>query len=67
VYWYPFVGRRRVAAALQTPWGRLFQQYGDGQVIMPGMEPKTIVQAAAGLGLTAVAAAALVLLLRRRG
>jgi uncharacterized protein (DUF362 family) len=50
VYWYPFVGRPRVAAALQTPWGRLFQSYGDGKVVMPGMEPKTVVQAAVGLG-----------------
>jgi uncharacterized protein (DUF362 family) len=50
VYWYPFVGRPRVAAALQTPWGKLFKSYGDGQVVMPGMEPKTVVQAAVGLG-----------------
>ena len=48
--WYPFVGRPRVAAALQTPWGKLFKSYGDGQVVMPGMEPKTVVQAALGLG-----------------
>ena len=25
VYWYPFVGRPRVEAALDTKWGRLFQ------------------------------------------
>jgi uncharacterized protein (DUF362 family) len=50
VYWYPFIGRPRVQAALQTRWGKLFQSYGDGQVVMPGMEPKTIVQAAVGLG-----------------
>jgi uncharacterized protein (DUF362 family) len=49
VYWYPFVGRPRVEAALQTKWGRLFQEYGDGQVVMPGMEPKTVAVAAAGL------------------
>jgi hypothetical protein len=48
VYWYPFIGRKRVEAALQTKWGRLFEAYGDGQVVMPGMEPKTIIQAAAG-------------------
>jgi uncharacterized protein (DUF362 family) len=54
VYWYPFVGRPRVAAALQTPWGKLFQSYGDGQVVMPGMEPKTVVQAAVGLGALAL-------------
>jgi hypothetical protein len=55
VYWYPFVGRPRVEAALQTKWGRLFKSYGDGQVVLPGMEPKTVavaagLVAAAGLG-----------------
>ncbi len=49
VYWYPFVGRGRVKAALKTRWGELFQRYGDGKVVMPGMEPKTVVQAAAAL------------------
>ncbi len=58
VYWYPFIGRKRVAAALKTRWGRLFQSYGDGQVVMPGMEPRTVVQAA--LGLVALLAIALV-------
>ena len=55
VYWYPFVGRPRVQTALQTPWGQLFQSYGDGQVVMPGMEPKTVLQAVAGLTLLAAA------------
>ncbi len=27
LYWYNVIGRRRVRAALQSPWGRLFQQY----------------------------------------
>jgi uncharacterized protein (DUF362 family) len=49
VYWYPFVGRKRVEAALDTKWGKLFQSYGDGKVVMPGMEPKTVMQALAGL------------------
>src|SRR3990172_3758600 len=49
VYWYPFVGRRRVEAALKTRWGRLFQSYGDGRVVLPGVERKTVLQAAAGL------------------
>ena len=40
--------------ALKTPWGQLFTRYGDGNVIMPGMEPRTVVQAAAGLTLLAV-------------
>jgi uncharacterized protein (DUF362 family) len=66
VYWYPFVGRGRVEAALRTRWGRLFREYGDGQVVMPGVERKTVVQA--GLALAAVAAltvGGLALLLRR--
>lgn len=54
VYWYPFVGRKRVAEALKTRWGQLFKEYGDGEVVMPGMERKTVLQAA--LGLTIIAA-----------
>jgi uncharacterized protein (DUF362 family) len=57
VFWYPFIGRKRVQAALENPWGRLFKQYGDGEVVMPGMEPKTVVQAI--VGLTVVAALAI--------
>jgi len=49
VYWYPFVGRKRVEEALKTPWGQKFASYGDGKVVMPGMEPSTVIQAAAGL------------------
>jgi uncharacterized protein (DUF362 family) len=48
-YWYPFVGRRRVEDALQTQWGRHFQSYGNGQVVMPGMEPHATAIAAGGL------------------
>ncbi len=65
VYWYPFIGRKRVAAALKTRWGRLFQAYGDGKVVMPGMEPRTVIQAAVGLvALLAVAIVGLSLILR---
>jgi len=53
VYWYPFVGRPRVEAALQTKWGQLFKNYGDGAVVMPGMEPKTVKAAAGGLAVLA--------------
>jgi uncharacterized protein (DUF362 family) len=67
VYWYPFVGRPRVEAALKTKWGRLFASYGDGSVVMPGMEPKTVAQAALGLGVIAAAAAGAGMLLHRRG
>ena len=56
VYWYPFVGRERVRSALETKWGQLFKSYGDGQVVMPGLEKKTVLQAVAGLTiLTALA------------
>lgn len=58
VFWYPFVGRPRVEAALQTPWGRLFQQYGADAglegAVMPGMDPQV---AAVALGGVAAAAA----------
>lgn len=67
VYWYPFVGRKRVLQALDTDWGRLFQSYGDGQVVMPGMEPRTVAQAALGvLAITALAAFGVGKLLQRR-
>jgi uncharacterized protein (DUF362 family) len=67
VYWYPFVGRKRVEAALQTRWGKMFASYGDGQVVMPGMEPKTVVQASIGVAVLALALLGAGYLLRRRG
>jgi uncharacterized protein (DUF362 family) len=66
VYWYPFVGRQRVESALQTGWGRLFREYGDGQIVMPGMEPKTVLAAAGGLTLATVLLTGGLLWLRRR-
>ena len=63
VYWYPFIGRKRVEAALQTKWGKLFQSYGDGSVVMPGMQPRTVLQAAAGL--TALLGLAALIAIRR--
>jgi len=59
VYWYPFVGRKRVEAALQTEWGQKFEQYGNGEIVMPGMEPKTVVQAVVGLTLLTASLAGL--------
>ncbi len=53
VYWYPFVGRQRAKDALQTRWGQLFKDYGDGNVVLPGMEKKTVIQAAAALTILA--------------
>lgn len=66
VYWYPFVGRRRVEEALQTKWGRLFASYGDGQVVMPGMEPKTVIQAGLGLATVTAGILGMAYLLRKR-
>jgi uncharacterized protein (DUF362 family) len=67
VYWYPFVGRKRVEEALKNPWGQLFENYGNGHVTMPGMEPKTVVQAAAGMSALAILAGGLLWFLNRKG
>jgi uncharacterized protein (DUF362 family) len=65
VYWYPFVGRPRVESALDTKWGRLFASYGDGNVVMPGVEPRTAaIAGAAALGM--LVAGGLLLWGRRR-
>ena len=53
VYWYPFVGRKRVEAALETKWGQLFKSYGDGEVVMPGIQPGTAAIALGGAALLA--------------
>ena len=66
VYWYPFVGRKRVSAALDTQWGKVFQSYGDGDVVMPGMEPKTVLQAAVGLTILTAGVLGTAYLLRKR-
>ncbi len=60
VYWYPFVGRPRVKAALRTKWGELFRQYGDGSVVLPGMERKTVAIAVVAVAITALAVAGLI-------
>ena len=66
VYWYPFVGRKRVESALEAKWGQHFTSYGDGQVVLPGMEPKTVKQALVGLTLLTAAAISLGYGLTRR-
>jgi len=53
IYWYPFVGRKRVEAALETKWGQLFKSYGDGEVVMPGIQPQTAAVALGGAALLA--------------
>ncbi|MBC7251180.1 MAG: DUF362 domain-containing protein [Anaerolineae bacterium] len=60
VYWYPFVGRKRVEAALQTKWGQLFKAYGADAglegAVLPGIERKTAAMGLLGLaGIAAVA------------
>lgn len=65
VYWYPFVGRQRVKSALETKWGQFFKDYGEGDVVMPGMEPKTVVQAVAALTLIATLTGGLLWLMNR--
>ena len=60
VYWYPVVGRKRVEAALKTPWGQLFSRYGaeaglEGAVL-PSVETRTLLQ---GLGFLAGGALAM--------
>jgi hypothetical protein len=67
VYWYPFVGRQRVEAALETKWGQTFKNYGDGEVVLPGIEPKTVKQAIAGLTIAAAFAIGAGYLLTRKG
>jgi len=66
VYWYPFIGRKRVTTALDTKWGQLFERYGDGQVVMPGMEPKTVAQAAVGVVVFGALLISAAYLLRRK-
>lgn len=66
VYWYPFVGRPRVNAALETKWGQHFKNYGDGKVVMPGLEKKTVLQAVVGLTVLAALTGGLVWLIKNR-
>ncbi len=53
VYWYPFVGRKRVERALETRWGQLFKSYGDGEAVMPGIQPETAAIVLGGAALLA--------------
>ncbi len=53
VYWYPFVGRQRAETALTTKWGKLFREYGDGQVVLPGVDPEITAVAVGGVALLA--------------
>lgn len=66
VYWYPFIGRKRVETALQTKWGQFFKSFGNGEVVMPGVEPKTVIQAIVGLTIAAVGLVGLAYLSSKR-
>ncbi|MFP4343356.1 MAG: DUF362 domain-containing protein [Anaerolineales bacterium] len=59
VYWYPVVGRKRVESALDTPWGRLFTQYGADAglegAVLPSIETKTVLEGLGFLGAGALA------------
>lgn len=66
VYWYPFIGRKRVKEALKTKWGQLFKRYGDGDVVMPGFEKKTMLQALVGLTVMAALTGGLIWLFKHR-
>jgi hypothetical protein len=48
-----------VEEALKTKWGQLFKKYGDGEVVMPGMERKTVIQAMVGIVIAVAAAVAI--------
>jgi uncharacterized protein (DUF362 family) len=66
VYWYPFVGRQRVVRALETKWGQLFASYGDGKVVMPSLQTKTVAQALIGLAVVGAVAFGAVRLLNKK-
>ncbi len=70
VYWYPVVGRRRVEAALKTPWGQLFSRYGADAglegAVLPSVETKTLLQGLAVMAGAGLAFGGLIGLLSRR-
>ena len=63
------VGRQRVEAALQTPWGQLFAEYGADAglegAVLPSVERKTLGQGLAFLGAAGLAVGGLAALLRK--
>ncbi|MEA3307993.1 MAG: DUF362 domain-containing protein [Chloroflexota bacterium] len=69
VYWYPVVGRQRVEAALETPWGQLFAEYGADAglegAVLPSVERKTLGQGLAFLGAAGLAAAGLAAVVKK--
>lgn len=70
VYWYPVVGRKRVQAALKTPWGQLFSSYGADAglagAVLPSVETKTLLQGATVMAGAGLALGGLAALLSRR-
>ncbi len=37
-YWYPTIGRKRVAEAMKGKWGRLFESYAAGGSVSPDVK-----------------------------
>jgi hypothetical protein len=70
VYWYPRVGRQRVEAALETPWGQLFSRYGADAglsgAVLPSVEKKTVLQGVGVLAGGLLTAGGLIAALRSR-
>lgn len=67
-YWYPFIGKKRALAALQTEWGKFLQtQYSPDRPINPGYGSKLPFTAFAGGSAALFLALVLGLLGMRRG
>jgi len=64
-FWYPFIGRPRVEAALQTKWGRLFSAYG-AEAGLEGVVLSSLTRRDKAIALGAVAAGLLGLYLGAR-
>ncbi|MBI3943255.1 MAG: DUF362 domain-containing protein [Chloroflexi bacterium] len=47
-YWYPAVGSKRVASALDTKWGQLFQEYATAPVAHSVWKPDILAAVALG-------------------
>jgi len=65
VYWYPAIGRYRVAEALKTKWGRLYKTYVPGEPEDDGYWRRAALYTGIGTGL-GLAGALIAIWLRRR-
>ncbi len=67
VYWYPNVGKYRVAEALKTKWGRLYKTYVPGEPEDDGFWRRAALYTTVGTGLGLAGALAATWLRRRNG